>query len=111
MATTDCLYSTVRCKVNSAYPTYFGMLPLHGARLAYNAELNIFGDVREAVRQAHTLRHVKSLEAAITAGALEIIKTPAPIMFDEEDEDKTPKQLVFVDGALGLEDPCWVEYS
>lgn len=107
-AATDCLYSTV--KNTGARKLFFGFLPPHGHHLDVNEEMNIFGDIREAVVRGERVlsaRYQNSLAAALDAGDMTILQTPAPILYDTEDVDQTPKMLVLVNGALGVTTPCW----
>lgn len=106
----ECLYSTVRN--SGSQRLYFGFLPPHGHYLDPAEEFHVFGDIREAVnREERALsgKHQRSLELAIEDGNLEILKTPAPILYDSEDSQHAPKMVVLVNGQLGVVAPCWEE--
>ena len=101
----SCLVSTV--KNTSGVDKFFGFLPPHGKRLAADEEINIFGDVKEAVNRGDRFgnRSMKSLQDSLDRGDLEIVNTPMPIAYDET---LANSKVVGIDnGALSLTDPCW----
>jgi hypothetical protein len=104
----ECLYSTVRNSSNQRQ--FFGFLPPHGIFLNPDEEYHVFGDIRESVvrdERALAVRLQKSLENALDDGVMEILKTPAPILYDAEESQQAPKMLVLVGGQLAVVAPCW----
>lgn len=101
----SCLVSTVRN--TSGGTKKFGFLPPHGKELEADEELNVFGDIKEAINRGDRFgsRHVAAFLAALDRGDLTIVSTPAPIVFDETNE--VSKVLGIDNGALDLSDPCW----
>lgn len=100
-----CLVSTV--KNTSGQEKYFGFLPPHGKRLAADEEINILGDIKEAVNRGDRFgnRHMNALLDTLDRGDLTIISTPLPIAYDETDEVSL---VMGVDnGVLALSAPCW----
>lgn len=109
MMDTSCLYSTV---VNaSGNRMKFGFLPAHGQELADGEEFTIFGDIRELVganagsEPGSRRRSQVALESAISAGLLEILSTPAPIVQDTA--TSLPRMLQVTSGVLSAVAPCW----
>jgi len=101
----SCLVSTV--KNTSGQDKYFGFLPPHGKRLAADEEINVFGDLKEAVNRGDRYgnRSMNALLSALDNGLLTIISTPLPIAYDETDE--VSKVIGLDNGALSLSAPCW----
>lgn len=105
----SCLYSTV--KNISGGSMVFGFLPPHGRELANNEEYTVFGDIRmligsNAGAEASTRRRSQlAFEAALEAGYLEVLNTPAPIAYDATTEE--PKMIKVDNGAIVIADPCW----
>lgn len=101
----SCLVSTVQN--TSGQEKFFGFLPPHGKRLAASEEINVFGDIKEAVNRGDRFgnRHMNSLLDALDRGDLTIISTPLPIAYDETLE--VSKVVGIDNGALSLSDPCW----
>lgn len=106
---TSCLYSTV--KNISGGTMVFGFLPPHGRELANNEEFTVFGDIRgmlggnAGAEPAVHRRSQIAFEAAIEAGYLEVLSTPASIYFDVTGD--APKIIKVDDGAVEVADPCW----
>lgn len=109
-----CLYSVV--KNISGRRMNFPFLPPHGRELANNAQLSIPGDVRQEVMTRtpgrSNRRRFLALERALGNNAtntatLAIISTPAPILYDETDQDTY--MLVSDNATLAVAAPCWEE--
>jgi hypothetical protein len=101
----SCLMSTV--KNTSGGEKVFGFLPPHGKRLADEEELNVFGDIREAINRGDRFgnRHMNALLDALDSGDLAIVSTPSAIVYDETDEVSL---VVGVDnGTVTFTEPCW----
>lgn len=101
----SCLVSTV--KNASGVEKFFGFLPPHGKRLVADEEINVFGDIKEAVNRGDRFgnRHMNALLDAMDRGDLEIVSTPLPIAYDETLENS--KVMGIDNGSLSLSDPCW----
>lgn len=101
----SCLVSTV--KNTSGQEKYFGFLPPHGKRLAADEEINVFGDIKEAVNRGDRFgnRHMNALLDALDRGDLTIISTPLPIAYDET--NAVSKVIGIDNNLLSLSDPCW----
>jgi hypothetical protein len=109
LQTTDCLYSTI--KNTSGGSKRFMFLPPHGKTLAAAGEETFAGDVVSAIRSKRAnfvagKRDVAALEAALQAGDVEIVKTPAPILYDPTRDES--RQLKMDAGDLYAADPCWL---
>lgn len=109
---TDCLVTTVKNVSGGSMNLTF--LPPHGAVLADDGEYSFDGDLVSAIRSkfanyAAGKRAVASLKANMEAGNLEVIKTPAPVLYDPT-LDNT-KVLKADNGVLYLADPCWLATS
>lgn len=105
---TLCLYTTLRNTSGAAM--YFGFLPPHGRTLDDGEEISVFGDVTSLFRgQPANNRAKRSFEAALDAGNLAIIKTPAVHLYDET-LDQT-KMLTLDNDSFAVADPCWGSYS
>lgn len=105
---TTCLYSTVKCKVVGGRT--FGFLPPHGRRLAYNEELVVFGDIKQAVikfERTEARRSIIAFERALQRGDLEIVNTPNVILTDDANPGAQSQMLRLHNGTLGVIDPCW----
>ncbi len=102
---TACLSTRVRN--TSGATRYFGFLNKHGARLADGDELDVPGDLFEQVSRNERKRD--ALDAALTAGDLVVISTPAVHLYDLTDKDV--KELKLDNGVLGISNPCWGQYA
>jgi hypothetical protein len=109
MATQPSPFAGLRTHVlnTSGSEKAFGFLGKHGRRLAANEQITIPGDLRQTL-SAHT-RKFKALERCLDAGALTIVKTPAPLLYDAEDDNT--KELRLDNATLGITDPEWGAYS
>jgi hypothetical protein len=108
---TTCLITTV--KNTSGGSKHFAFLPPHGRTLANNAESSYNGELIPALRRNGSYvagaRAVTAFFAALEAGDMEIIKTPAPVFYDPT-RDNT-KILRVDNGVTLLADPCWLATS
>lgn len=110
---TDCLVSTI--KNTSGGTLRLSCLPPHGRTLTSNEEYTVDGDIIAAIRAkfggdyAASKRAVDAFTALLRDGSLELIKTPAPILYDPT-LDKT-QQLKLDNGVLYSADPCWLATS
>lgn len=100
---TSGLYTTV--KNTSGGPRSFGFLGVHGKRLEANESFVQPGDLVAKLGADKYQRKFKSLEGALSRGALTIVSSPAIYLYDEVD-DRT-KQLDLSHGDLGVVDPAW----
>lgn len=101
----SCLVTTLRNA--SGQEKFFGFIPPHGVRLVANGEINVLGDIKEAVNRGDRFgnRNMNALLDALDRGDIEIISTPLPIAYDET---LGQSQTVGIDNdALSLNDPCW----
>ncbi len=107
-AAAACLYTTLRNM--SAQRQYFGFLPPHGRYLDSCEEFSVAGDMMSWFkRQTEQSRARRSFEAALEAGVLAIVSSPAVHLFDT---------TLDVTGVLALDnntllttDPCWGAYA
>ena len=101
----SCLVTTL--KNASGQEKFFGFIPPHGKRLDADEEINVFGDIKEAVNRGDRFgnRNMQALLDALDRGDIEIISTPLPIAFDETLQ--VSKVMGIDNGALYLSDPCW----
>ena len=106
---TTCLYSTVK-NISGGTRT-FGFLPPHGRTLADNEEFTIFGDIRHDLggnqggESSAQRRANAAFEAAVEAGELEIVNTPAMILQDVTTD--LPRMIQVDVGVLSSLDPGW----
>lgn len=109
MPDTTALYTTVRN--TSGGEATFGFIPPHGKKLADDEDVTVFGDLWDRLHTGGRLneRLKDSLEAALLAGDVEIIKSPNVFLYD--DTDDVVKQLSLDNGTLGTADPSWGGYS
>lgn len=108
VATSECLYSTV--KNVSGVTKRFMFLPPHGKTLEDGDEYTFVGTPSEAVRgkSANGIaakRDLASLEAALTNGDLEVIKTPNPVFYDPTRDEVM--MLKMAGGKIYAVSPCW----
>lgn len=106
---TGCLYSTV--KNTSGKTRTFGFIPPHGRVLDADEEYSIFGDIRNALGgnrgSEHSVhrRDMAAFEAALAAGDMQILATPAQVLIDSDTGDS---KIIGLDaGTLSDIDPCW----
>lgn len=107
--TTDCLYSTIKNVSGGSLRLMF--LPPHGVTLADAGEYTFAGDPVAAIssKRANFVaakRDIAAMEAALQAGNIEIIKTPAPILYDPTRDEA--RLLKMDGGTLYAADPCWL---
>jgi hypothetical protein len=98
-------------KNTSGVAMTFSFLPPHGVRLANNATYSWFGgltDIGGSAGQepASRKRYYDALDAAIEAGNLTVLSTPAGVFYDATAEE--PQVLTIDDGAVVVADPSWV---
>lgn len=96
-----CHYSTVVNLTNGARS--FGFLGFHGKRLDQGEAFSQFGDLREAI--AGNERERRSFENALANGDLGLIRTPAPHLYDDTNDET--KMLTVAGGSFVVADPCW----
>lgn len=101
MATT-CLSSTV--KNTSGSTKTFSFLPNHGYTLTAGQEKTFVGDIVSLVA-AKSGRDLAAFMAALESGAITIVQTPAPIMYDETDD--VSQRLALDNSTLFAADVCW----
>lgn len=101
----SCLFSTLKNVSGGALK--FGFIPPHGKELAANEEINVFGNILEAVNRGDRFgnRFANALLDALDANLIEIIQTPTPILFDSTLDNS--KIITLDNGVLVLIDPCW----
>ena len=107
MATYDhsCLVTTLQN--TSGKELFFGFLPPHGVRLIAGEEINVFGDIKEAVNRGDRFgsRSMQALLDALDRGDITILSTPLPIAWDDTDGDA--QVMGVANSVLVLSDPCW----
>lgn len=97
----DALYTTV---VNtSGAARHFGYLGAHGITLAADAQYSHPGNLLRQV--ARKPRQLAALQADLAAGVLEIMNTPAVVLWDNTRDEA--KVLTLADGALAAADSGW----
>lgn len=109
--TIDCLLTTVKNASGASMDLNFW--PPHGnVTLADGGEISVYGDIYAALlRGRKPTRNLDTFNALLLSGDLEIVKTPAPILYD--DTDDRSYMLVVDNTTLYAVDPCWAdtEYS
>ena len=101
----SCLVTTLRNASGKAIKV--GFIPPHGRELAIGEEINVVGNILEAVNRGDRFgnRHMNALLDALDAGLIEIVSTPAPILYDET---LGVSKMIGIDGgAITITDPCW----
>lgn len=101
----SCLVTTL--ENGSGQEKFFGFIPPHGKRLIAGEQINVLGDIMDAVNRGDRFgnRSMQALLDALDRGDITIISTPLPIAWDETDADS---QVMGVDNSnLVLTDPCW----
>mgnify|MGYP001151107561 CR=1 FL=1 len=101
----SCLVTTLKNK--SGRRLRYGFIPPHGVYLDAGEEINVVGNILEAVNRGDRFgnRHMNALLDALDADLIEIVSTPAPIFYDET---LGITQMITIDnGAVVLADPCW----
>ena len=98
----SCLYSTV--KNISGSTMRFGFLPPHGVQLVDDEEYTVFGNILD--RLDSTTKRV-AFAAALDAGYIEIVNTPAPVLVDTV--SGLSKALSVAGGDVVSADPCWTD--
>lgn len=104
----SCLYSVIRN--TSGVPLHLGFLSQQGVTLAADEEYSVAGDLATRVassRQAD--RSFPSLEAALDAVRIVLLRTPAVHLYD--DTTSEIRALALSGGVLGTVEPCWGSYS
>jgi hypothetical protein len=101
----SCLVTVL--KNTSGRTRKFSFIPPHGKELAANEEVNVVGDILEAVNRGDRFgnRPVQGLLNALDDGSMEIVSTPAPIVYDET--LGTSHTLGVDNGSLSISSPCW----
>lgn len=111
MNTSDCMLTVV--KNTSGASMELNFWPPHGnVVLASNAEVSIYGDIYAALLRYHKpVRNLSTFNTLLAAGDLEIVKTPAVIVYDDTNDRSA--MLIVDDDELFAVDPCWAatEYS
>lgn len=79
--TAGCLFTTI--KNTSGGAKHFGFLPPHGVTLAEDQEIQVFGNVYDAIK---TKRAQDAFSSAVSAGDLEIKSSPCVVVYDETDQ-------------------------
>lgn len=97
------LYTTV--ENTSGADKVFGFLGTHGKRLAANGTFTVPGDLVSKLGGQRSQRKFKALEAALTAGDLKIVSSPAVYLYDAEAE--VTREVELAAGVLGTIDPQW----
>lgn len=104
MPTTTCLYSTV---INlKSTSRFFGFLGKHGKRLAAFQQYSEPGSLTNKISQKP--RQFEALKAALVAGDLAIISSPAVTVLDAT--TLKTQNVTLSGGSLGVADPCWGKY-
>lgn len=102
----SCLVTVI--KNTSGGPLVCSFIPPHGRALEADEEVEIVGDIIEAIRHMHrtaSQRMIQSFLDALDSGDLTIVSTPAPLLEDTVTGDT--KAVKVTSGTLGVEDPCW----
>lgn len=100
-----CLVSVV--KNISGVNKSFGFLPPHGKELEIDEEVNVLGNILEAVNRGDRFgnRSMNALLDALDHGLLALTSTPAPVVYDATDG---VSYVMGSDNAvLTLTSPCW----
>lgn len=109
--TIDCLLTTV--KNTSGAEMELNFWPPHGnVVLADEGEITVYGEIYSALLRGHKpLRNIDTFNALLLSGDLEIVSTPAVIVYDVTADRSF--MLVVDDEAIYAVDPCWAdtEYS
>lgn len=109
---TACLYSSV--KNVSGKTMQFPFIPPHGKELDDEEQVSVPGDIRQTILSRTPGRNCKRrFDAFVRAlgnndtntAYLQLISTPAPVVWDETDE--VPMILSGDNGAPLLLSPCW----
>jgi hypothetical protein len=109
--TITCMLTTVKNTSGSLLDLNFW--PPHGnVSLADGAEISVYGDIYAALTRGNKpRRNIDTFNALLLDGSLEIVKTPALIVYDPT-ADRT--FMISVDNeTIYAVDPCWAdtEYS
>ena len=103
-ANTSALYTTV--KNISGKARVFGYLGERGMRLAAGESVTVRGSLVAKLGAMTSSRRFKALEKSLdTHQSLEIVSTPAVILYDAVSERS--RQLSLQGDALGVVDPSW----
>ena len=102
-ADTDCLYSTLRN--TSGHEQFFGFLGAHGKRLAANESYSVPGDLNSKLGNTLSQRRFNSFKAALQAGDLALLSTPAVHLHDMAHD--VVRVLALNNNELGFVDPCY----
>lgn len=95
------LYTTV--KNTSGNTAVFGFLGPRGVRLADDATYAVPGDLAAALGGRTDQRRFRALQAALVAGDLVIVNSPAVYLTDLTTDN--PQQIVVDDGVVGGVNP------
>jgi len=102
----SCLYSVL--KNISGATRNFSYLPPHGRKLEAAETLSVFGDVQSAISRGDRAlddRFFSSLENDLSNQNIEVVSTPAVILYDGDTQQS--KMLHIDSGVLAVVDPCW----
>lgn len=97
------LYTTV--ENTSGADKVFGFLGTHGKRLEANATYTVPGDLVSKLGALRSQRKFKALEAALQAGDLKIVSSPAVYLYSADSE--VTRELSLDGLVLGTVDPQW----
>jgi len=100
---TESLYTVV--KNTSGGSRFFGFLGNGGIRLANNEQVSVRGNLVATLGASRRKRNFTTLETALENGDLQIVSTPAPVLYDAVAAQAF--QLALQDGCLGVVDPTW----
>jgi hypothetical protein len=100
---TSGLYTTV--ENTSGVDKVFGFLGTHGKRLEANETYTVPGDLVSKLGAQRSQRKFNALEAALVAGDLKIVSSPAVYLYDATDD--VTKELALDNAVLGTVDPQW----
>jgi len=100
----SCLVSTIRNVAGSKRK--ISIVPPHGAELDNNEEVSISGHVVDTIGRIFGARGVQKFFEALEAGWLELVSTPAPILYDATLDQS--QMLVLNNNTLAVAAPCWL---
>ena len=102
-----CLVSTL--KNNSGGTKKFGFIPPHGKELEDQEEINVFGQITEAVNRGDRFgnRNMNAFLDSLDAGDIVLQSTPLPIGFAETADDSKVIGVNTNGTDVELTDPCW----
>lgn len=111
---TQCLSTTVRNVDPADIAVYYGFLGPRGATLQPGQEFTVLGGFESLLSlgingvTGDIIRR-EAFRAAVDAGSLAIVRTPAPHSYDPV--LNLTRMITIVNGVPIVEDPCWGNFS